>query len=234
MIGPGQELGRALNRVPGRVQAYSLNILGSVVGIVLFAACSWWNVPPIWWFLAVVMGVGYFLVVGSSACRPIARWTLRVVQLAPLAAILVLAALTSGNYRIRGMDFGQHLWSPYYRIDYDWLRQSITVNLISHQEMVSRNNNASPSYAYTLPHILNRDAGGRPFEDVLIIGAGSGNDVSRALQWGARHVDAVEIDPVIARLGEDFTRTAPTRTPACACTWMTAAISCAPLTTSMT
>jgi spermidine synthase len=202
MIGPGQELGRALNRVPGRVQAYSLNILGSVVGIVLFAACSWWNVPPIWWFLPVVMGVGYFLVVGSSACRPIARWTLRVVQSAPLAAILVLAALTSGNYRIRGMDFGQHLWSPYYRIDYDWLHQSITVNLISHQEMVSRTDNASPSYAYTLPHILNRDAGGQPFEDVLIIGAGSGNDVSRALQWGARHVDALEIDPVIFQVGE--------------------------------
>jgi spermidine synthase len=39
---------------------------------------------------------------------------------------------------------------------------------------------------------------GRPaFDDVLIIGAGSGNDVSCALDWGARHVDAVEIDPVI-------------------------------------
>jgi SAM-dependent methyltransferase len=36
---------------------------------------------------------------------------------------------------------------------------------------------------------------------VLIIGAGSGNDVSRALQWGARRIDAVEIDPVILRLG---------------------------------
>ena len=36
---------------------------------------------------------------------------------------------------------------------------------------------------------------------MLIIGAGSGNDVSRALQWGAQHVDAVEIDPAIYRLG---------------------------------
>jgi len=204
LVGPGQELGRAFNRVPNRVKAYSLNILGSVVGIVLFAACSWWNVPPIWWFLPMLVGVGYFLIIGSSACRPIVRWSLRAVQLVPLVAILVLAALTSGNYRIRGMDSGQHLWSPYYRIDYDRLHRSITVNLISHQDMVSRNNNASPSYAYTLPHILNRDAGGRPFEDVLIIGAGSGNDVSRALQWGARHVDAVEIDPVIFRLGERF------------------------------
>ena len=33
-------------------------------------------------------------------------------------------------------------------------------------------------------------------------GPGSGNDVSRALEWGADHVDAVEIDPVIQQLGE--------------------------------
>ncbi|HEX8202731.1 MAG TPA: hypothetical protein VF590_19800, partial [Isosphaeraceae bacterium] len=55
--------------------------------------------------------------------------------------------------------------------------------------------------AYLLPHLLNRDAGRPPFEDVLIIGAGSGNDVAAALAGGARHVDAVEIDPVIQRIG---------------------------------
>src|SRR5258705_2155374 len=65
--------------------------------------------------------------------------------------------------------------------------------------MVSRRENFP---AYALPHLLNRDAGKAPFENVLIIGAGSGNDVSRALQWGAKHVDAVEIDPVIKHLGE--------------------------------
>ena len=36
--------------------------------------------------------------------------------------------------------------------------------------------------AYLLPHLLNRDAGGTPFEDVMIIGAGSGNDVAAALR----------------------------------------------------
>ena len=38
----------------------------------------------------------------------------------------------------------------------------------------------------------------------MIIGSGSGNDVSRALQWGAEHVDAVEIDPAIYRLGTQY------------------------------
>ena len=65
--------------------------------------------------------------------------------------------------------------------------------------MVSRNKNFP---AYALPHLLNRDSGRAAFGDVLIIGAGSGNDVSRALQWGAKHVDAVEIDPAIYRLGK--------------------------------
>ena len=67
--------------------------------------------------------------------------------------------------------------------------------------MVSRNENFP---AYALPHLLNRDAGRPAFADVLIIGAGSGNDVSRALQWGAKHVDAVEIDPAIYRLGREY------------------------------
>jgi SAM-dependent methyltransferase len=76
--------------------------------------------------------------------------------------------------------------------------RGISVNLIGHQAMISRQSVAS---AYALPHLLNRDAGRPPFADVLIIGAGSGNDVSRALQWGAQRIDAVEIDPVIERLG---------------------------------
>ena len=50
-------------------------------------------------------------------------------------------------------------------------------------------------------HLLNRAAGGPPFEDVLIIGAGSGNDIDHALRYGARHIDAVEIDPVIQSIG---------------------------------
>src|SRR6202043_3258414 len=94
----------------------------------------------------------------------------------------------------------QTFWSPYYRIDYTPSSRVIAVNLMSHQGMRS----CAQTYpAYALPHLMNRDSGGPPFRDVLIIGAGSGNDVSRALQWGARHVDAVEIDPVIQRLGKE-------------------------------
>ena len=45
---------------------------------------------------------------------------------------------------------------------------------------------------------------GRVFDRVLIIGAGSGSDTALALAKGAKHVDAVEIDPELAQIGRDF------------------------------
>src|ERR1043166_6647452 len=118
-------------------------------------------------------------------------------------AVMLLLVVVLGSYTIVHSDFegekeAQHIWSPYYRIDFKPYDLSLSVNLIFHQSMVTRNDKYA---AYALPHILNRDAGRPPFRNVMIIGAGSGNDVSRALQWGAEHVDAVEIDPAIYRLG---------------------------------
>ncbi|MBM2811549.1 MAG: hypothetical protein HW416_2308 [Chloroflexi bacterium] len=189
-VGPGQELGRALSRVPHRVQAYSLNIFGSIVGIVLFAACAWFQLSPLWWFLPCALGLAYFLWDRRVSAGVVGRWVL-------LLLVAVSAGLRSGTHTM-GDETREYFWSPYYRIDYDPPRKSIAVNLLSHQGMVPRD---SVSPAYALPHLLNRDAGRPAFSDVLIIGAGSGNDVSRALQWGAQRVDAVEIDPVIYEIG---------------------------------
>src|ERR1041385_8732519 len=65
-IGPGQELGRALKRWPNRLQAYSLNITGSIVGILVFAACSWLQVSAFWWFVVVAIGLSYFTFYASE------------------------------------------------------------------------------------------------------------------------------------------------------------------------
>ena len=46
---------------------------------------------------------------------------------------------------------------------------------------------------------------GKKFARVLVIGAGNGLDVaSPDLAKGAEHVDAVEIDPFIARIGQEL------------------------------
>jgi spermidine synthase len=194
-IGPGQELGRALKRWPNRIHAYTLNIVGSIAGILLFAACSWLELPPFAWFFLVAVAISWFFFISphrlfSSTTR---TWGIAA------AVFLVTAVVLSGFTQARvGQNSARQIWSPYYRIDFNQSDLSLSVNLIHHQQMVSRNERFP---AYALPHLLNRDSGGQPFADVLIIGAGSGNDVSRALQWGAKHVDAVEIDPAIYRLG---------------------------------
>ena len=54
---------------------------------------------------------------------------------------------------------------------------------------------------YSLIHLLQKHSGGAPFRDVLIIGAGSGNDIAHALHFDVDRIDAVEIDPVIQDIG---------------------------------
>jgi spermidine synthase len=192
LVGPGQQLGRSLARVSNRVEGYTVNIAGSIAGILLFTACSWWELGPVWWFGGVLAAIAYFQ-----------KLTLRLptaVLVATSAAILLL--MVGDAAPVKGREgITRELWSPYYRIHYGEGPHVITVNLIGHQQMSSRN---SVFPAYAIPHLFNRDSGRPPFGEVLVIGAGSGNDVSRALQWGATHVDAVEIDPVIYRLGRRY------------------------------
>ncbi len=198
MVGPGQVLGRALKTVPDRLQAYTINIAGSIVGIVLFAGCSWFQLSPVWWFLPIAAGLVWFL--RPTLPRPRTR-----LAWGALTATLLLPVLTllPSELRARFANIGKETyWSPYYRINYSGPpRYTLAVNLLGHQEMISRD---QPSPAYALPHLLQRDSGGKPFKDVLIIGGGSGNDVSRALQWGPAdvNIDVVEIDPVIYALGQ--------------------------------
>lgn len=191
MIGPGQVIGRRFAAIPNAVQAYMVNIAGSLAGILIFNAFSWW-LSPVWWFAFIAAGLAYLLLGQSPR-----RWW--AVGLA-LAAPVLLELPQYYSLGVIRSNYAEEFWSPYYRINYSPLSRTIVVNLLGHQNMISR---SDPSPAYALPYLLNRDSGGRAFRDILIIGAGSGNDVSRAIQWGApdAQIDAVEIDPVIRDIG---------------------------------
>ena len=182
-VGLGQVMGRAFDAIPDRVRAYSVDVAGSLTGIAMFAAASRLELPPSAWFVPIVALMLYF-----------AGWR-NVLQLVAAAALYVFVAVGSHALNMQGH---QVFWSPYYKIGYESGVQSITTNEIGHQQMLAV---AERGPAYFLPHLLNRDAGGAPFEDVMIIGAGSGNDLAAALRFGAKHVDAVEIDPRIQALG---------------------------------
>jgi SAM-dependent methyltransferase len=180
-VGLGQTMGRAFNAVRDRVAAYTVNIAGSLAGIAAVAALSYVQSPPLVWF--VVAGV-------LCLCF-VRRWML--LQICCTIATLIVVAESARS----GPD--KTIWSPYYKIQYQPDDRVISTNNIGHQQMVRVDRKGGAGYA--LPHLLNRDAGGKPFEEVLVIGAGSGNDVAAALRYGAKHVDAVEIDPAIFDLG---------------------------------
>ena len=119
MVGPGQEMGRAFNRVPSRTTAYRLNLLGSLVGIGMFAACSFLQLPPIVWFGLRALGLAYFLSRPIDHPRAEAPLADKPGGWAPyvfLALIPLVTLPTSGV----GVSTGDRetTWSPYYRIDY--------------------------------------------------------------------------------------------------------------------
>jgi SAM-dependent methyltransferase len=184
-VGLGQEMGRRFAAIDNRMLAYTVDILGSLTGIVVFGLLSYFRVPAYIWFLvALLIGVWF-----------VSRW--RWLQAAGVASVVVLIALVDWPRDQRGM-LNEVVWSPYYQVRFNPRVLWIDVNNIGHQGML-RVDQRGP--AYYLPYLLNRDAGGKSLDDVLIIGAGSGNDVAAALAFRARHVDAVEIDPVIYDMG---------------------------------
>ncbi len=200
LFGPGQELGRLLDERGGGPRAYGANLAGSLAGVAAFAAVSFLELPPLAWFLACAAGFEWLARRRRlSSPAPAAR-------LAGWGAVLALAAWTSGGFTLTLQRDGKTLaveghreWSPYYRID--WFAApygDVVTNLLSHQRMTPL---SEPAPVYALPHVLMRAGGSKGPGDVLIIGAGTGNDVARALAAGARSVDAVEIDPAILRVG---------------------------------
>ncbi|HEY7288173.1 MAG TPA: methyltransferase domain-containing protein [Vicinamibacterales bacterium] len=174
-----QRMGRELAaRRP--LEAYGLNLAGSLAGVAAFAIMSWLQQPPSMWFALAAIAALPFVVEGR-------RW-IAAANIALLAiTILVVYQMGAGS-----------LWSPYYRITVfdDGADTVVEVNNIFHQSMAPVDRK---EYFYQWPYQVFGDR----FDDVLILGAGTGTDVAAALRHGAQHVDAVEIDPVILRLGRE-------------------------------
>ncbi len=200
-VGLGQVLGRSFNAYPNRVRAYTWNIGGSLIGIAGFSALSVAQAPPVVWFLFVVAGIAWLL---------IQHHQLSWLRMAALAVLLVLVALPVVSLLNPGAG-SETRWSPYYAVVYNQAARTITVDTINHQTIHPFEEPGSTTYS--LIHLLQQGSGGKPFQDILIIGAGSGNDVAHALRFNPRRIDAVEIDPVIQDIGVRYHPDRPYQDP---------------------
>lgn len=167
------------------LEAYRLDILGSLLGIAAFSGLAFLGAPPVWWGAITAVAL-------LALLRP-------AVSLIHVAASLTLVGILLGESLGAGLS-----WSPYYEITTtpaEGGRWTIEVNGTPHQAIESVAQREAKRPVYFAPY---RNAPGIALDDVLIIGAGNGADVAIALRQGAEHVDAVEIDPQIQALGAEL------------------------------
>jgi hypothetical protein len=179
---PGQKMCELMKSTEP-LKAYTLNIIGSILGIAAFSFFSRYYEHlflPLGWFV-LGGGVTVLFFVGERRKRAVA-----------IASTLILwIVIWSGS-------IGE-IWSPYYMIQIvpheEGRRLEICVNEFFHQSMIDFDVNAGSILKYGIPYQMNIP------RNLLILGAGSGNDVAVARMHGVRNIDAVEIDPEIFRLG---------------------------------
>ena len=175
--------------------AYRLDILGSIAGIVVFSLLSFLDQPPVTW--GVIAGCCLALLL------PGARWW----QLAAAGGVI---ALLAGESLVPGQ-----MWSPYNKLSVvergtPTRSLGVSANDIPYQTAYSLQVLRERERFYLFPY---HHVPAASLRNVLIIGAGTGNDVAVALAEGARHVDAVEIDPLLQQEIGKFHPDHPYRNP---------------------
>lgn len=183
----GLGMGEEFEKFPPLI-AYCINIFGSLLGLGAFALLSHFSTPPLVWFF---LGMLCFIALGHKKLD--------------LIISLVCFPLIMGLIHLMHNPVSEK-WSPYYKINLAAGLGStvISVNGSLHQYMLNLSDENLAKYPKIIPVL---ESYLRPYklvtklDNVLIVGAGTGNDVVIALKKGAQHIDAVEIDPVILDIG---------------------------------
>ncbi len=174
------------------LRVYTIDIVGSLFGIATFTLLALLGTTPAVWF--AVVAILLTLQALGTGIRPFSAVS--------AAAIVAVIAITMAQGDI---------WSPYQRItvlkDADTV--SILANGVPHQGFYLSPTRDQGSF-YTQ---VDRWFPGRTYDNVLIVGAGSGNDTAVAIARGAKSIDAVEIDPAIQQIGVDLHPNHPYQDP---------------------
>jgi len=217
----GDLIGNYFQRMPP-LQAYSWDLGGAITGTALFGLFSYFWFSPILGFIITtvayllfcrgmpsLMMTGVFLASGlavvqlgiddtgiwspynhisvleietSGHLKPVSSPSRNIVSLRDPPFYVVL--VNHSGYMWVGTIDGRRYTEPgRYHLDFGVQKVPLT----------------SVAKLYSLPHLIRPGA-----KDVLVVGSGGGTDVEAALLYGAEHVDAVEIDPVIIGIGHQY------------------------------
>ena len=207
----GQKLGDLLDENNEQlIFIYSLNVIASLAGMWIFQASSIMQIS-LFFGIAFIQLLFIFLVKNG--------WP----KLISLSCLLITLLIVFFNFLATD---NITVWSPYQKLtlisqpatDLKAPEYLLQVNNVGYmglldlsdsyknklREKLSSLNLATSSDLkfsdqYTLPFIFKPNS-----ENVLIVGAGGGNDVAAAVRQGASHIDAVEIDPQIITFGKKY------------------------------
>jgi len=183
LVPVGQLMGRLFGELP-RLRAYGADLVGSLLGVVAFGVLSAMGTPPSLWF--GLAGVATIAVVPGLPWKALGAGCL-------LGILGLLHTMTGGD----------RIWSPYYMVELEQVGpglEQLSTNGTPHQVMLDFEEPTDyiqrTRRRFEIPYKK-----ARALDRVLIVGAGTGNDVTMALAMGAGHVDAVEIDRTFPRIG---------------------------------
>lgn len=196
LAGPAELVGRCFaNLLP--LISYRSDLLGSLAGIIAFTALSFLQAPSLVWGVIVLIP----MMILSAKDRRLAS---------TLWSIVLLIGLGRETFQ-PGV-----AWSPYYKVTTQKVEGQgegfllIRANGVPHQLMAPAEWKLEQGERiYETPYLRLP----KKLDDVLVVGAGSGSDVAIALSKGAKHVDAVDIDPLIMHIGAESNNNRPYQDP---------------------
>lgn len=185
----GQQLKLAFRNFEKSIDAYIFDLLGSLVGVIAFNLLSYFELGFIYWISITFI---LWLLIKLTNKNP----TKNNKQDSIFVWILVISFALFLN-----IIHENSWWSKYYFIKLTEYKKGefyhISTNKTGHQAMEIKPN----LWFYQTPYNSFKNP---QYDDVLIIGAGSGQDASIALQNNVKNIDAVDIEPRLVEIGKQF------------------------------
>lgn len=195
----GQRLGALFNEFKP-LTGYSINVFAAFIGIALYTLVSFLSLSPIWWLaIGFAFMIFYFRKIDHIAVMVIAlamTWFLSPhdVRWSPYYRISLAKAEIPADGDHPAFDYGYHI-----NVNYDTIEGAYNNSPEKIASLSEKQKKGTADY-YDTPYLA---LGDKP-RSILILAAGTGNDVAAALRHGATDIDAIEIDPTIAQLGREY------------------------------